>query len=739
MNQANDLLQHLRANGLALRAETASDGQLLDRFLTDRDEAAFEALLARLGPMVWAVCRRQLTDPADVEDAFQATFLVLVRKGRSVVPRDRVGSWLYGVACHAARKARVDRARRRDKEHRAAAMTHAAVSDSRDATDLAAWIDQELGRLPEKYRAAVVLCDLEGKTRQEAARHLGWPEGTVAGRLARAREMLARRLAKHGLAVTPAAIAAALANQGTAGMPPSAVLAGTRACAMRLAAGQLAGASPGAQLLVESIVKTMLVQKLRGVALGLGLLVAAGLTVGGLADRFAQAQPAGTPPRPADPPAVAAEQQPPRPADDLARLVGTWKLAGGSVTDNGTVRDFTPAERNGYQVTIDRDGVLTFAKGGLAGHLCFALTLDATTAPRQLSLSPIGPDEDRRLHGVYQIDATGLRIACFGHFDEGRPPRAVEALAAGTGRYLVLERVEAPPAEAKAARPPLPPDRAKVIREQFAGTWQVTAGDRDGTQLSAWERRAFLFGIGPDATFTAHRGALAGRREFTADVDLAATPRELILTPVGGGKSVRVRYEFQDAALLLDWDEGKAGRHRFTLMRHGTDTRNMQPTLGLTVDPAPERSAAAHLEGRWQLDRPLTQRLSGRDIGSDGKAVQVGLTIANDPAVAGQVPAAYRELLDGKRILMAGRITYQETTGRTTRTRTHPFVLTEHAGTPVVIYFDGPDDRPWSREEVLAVQLVPARGRSEDLLFLTPFDPGADGSVTVFRRSVGRR
>src|SRR3954470_8515127 len=98
MSQANDLIQHLRTNGLQLRAETASDGQLLGRFLELRDEVAFEALVARLGPVVWAVCKRQLPDGADAEDAFQATLLVLVRKGHTVSPRDRVANWLYGVA-----------------------------------------------------------------------------------------------------------------------------------------------------------------------------------------------------------------------------------------------------------------------------------------------------------------------------------------------------------------------------------------------------------------------------------------------------------------------------------------------------------------------------------------------------------------------------------------------------------------------------------------------------------------
>src|SRR4051794_14406185 len=262
MSQSNDLLQHLRANGLRLRAETESDGQLLDRFLDRRDDAAFEALVARLGPMVWAVCRRMLPDPADADDAFQATFLVLARKGRSVVPRDRVGNWLYGVAYHAARKARVDRARRRDKEQRAAAMAETHTLDRGPTADLAAHIDRELGRLPAKYRAPVVLCDLEGKTRQEAARHLGWPEGTVAGRLARARAMLAKRLSRYALGVSPAAVAATLADPAGALGPPAGVVQATRQGVL----GPAADLSPRVAALSDGVLRTMLVRKLQAVA-----------------------------------------------------------------------------------------------------------------------------------------------------------------------------------------------------------------------------------------------------------------------------------------------------------------------------------------------------------------------------------------------------------------------------------------------------------------------------------------
>src|SRR5262249_31376838 len=158
----------------------------LERFVARRDEAAFEALVRRHGPMVLGVCRRVLRNEADAEDAFQATFLVLVKKARSVVPRALVGSWLYGVAHNTARKAKAMNSKRRAKERLAGAAPRPAAP-AEACRQLHARLDEELSRLPDKYRAPVVLCDLEGKSYKEAARLLGWPQGTLSGRLTRAR------------------------------------------------------------------------------------------------------------------------------------------------------------------------------------------------------------------------------------------------------------------------------------------------------------------------------------------------------------------------------------------------------------------------------------------------------------------------------------------------------------------------------------------------------------------------
>jgi RNA polymerase sigma-70 factor (ECF subfamily) len=177
-----------------------SDAQLLDRFIEQRDEAAFETLVRRHGSMVLGVCRRVLRDQHNAEDAFQATFLVLARKALSIRRRDLLGSWLFGVAFQTARRARAAVARRSAHEKQMTQLPEPQAPESKLDPDSCAVLDYELSRLPEKYRLPIILCDLQGKGYAEAARQLGWPPGTLSGRLSRARRLLARRLASRGLA-----------------------------------------------------------------------------------------------------------------------------------------------------------------------------------------------------------------------------------------------------------------------------------------------------------------------------------------------------------------------------------------------------------------------------------------------------------------------------------------------------------------------------------------------------------
>src|SRR5262245_40708616 len=193
------VIEHIRRTALLRRRADDCDGELLGRFVERHDETALAALVHRHGAMVWGVCRRLLSHH-DAEDAFQATFLVLVRKAASVVPRAMVGNWLYGVAHHAALQARRAAARRKAREVQVTVMPETEAVQQGQWSDVQPLLDQELSRLPDNYRAVLVLCDLEGRTRKEVARQLGVPEGTVAGRLARARAVLAKRLTARGVA-----------------------------------------------------------------------------------------------------------------------------------------------------------------------------------------------------------------------------------------------------------------------------------------------------------------------------------------------------------------------------------------------------------------------------------------------------------------------------------------------------------------------------------------------------------
>src|SRR5262249_42664793 len=176
-SHTSKVIRHLRRAVLLRDGAGMTDGQLLGCFLTQRDDAAFAALVRRHGPMVWGVCRRVLRDYHDAEDAFQATFLVLVRKAATVEPKEMVANWLYGVAYQTALKTRSAAARRKERERQVVAMPEPAFEEQHVWHDLQPLLDHELSRLPDTYRVPIVLCDLEGKTRKEAARHLGWPEG----------------------------------------------------------------------------------------------------------------------------------------------------------------------------------------------------------------------------------------------------------------------------------------------------------------------------------------------------------------------------------------------------------------------------------------------------------------------------------------------------------------------------------------------------------------------------------
>jgi RNA polymerase sigma factor (sigma-70 family) len=262
------VLWHVCRLVAARHADSTPDRGLLERFVASRDEAAFEALVRRYGPMVYGVCRRVLRHPEDTEDAFQAAFLVLARQAAAVRKSDSLGSWLHGVAYRVAANLRRDLARRRSREAVGADPPESAAAAEVSWQDVRVALDEELARLPERFQAPLVLCYLEGKTRDEAARELGWSVGTLRGRLERGRDLLRSRLTRRGLGLSAALLGAALTQDASAAVPATLIGA-----AAKVAAGAV---PPLVAALAGGVLRTMFVAKVRTVAVLLFAVMAIG-------------------------------------------------------------------------------------------------------------------------------------------------------------------------------------------------------------------------------------------------------------------------------------------------------------------------------------------------------------------------------------------------------------------------------------------------------------------------------
>lgn len=254
-------------------ADLVPDRSLLAEFVSSRSGIAFELLVRRHGPAVWSVCRRHLANGHDAEDAFQATFLVLARSAKRISKSNSVGSWLLGVAYRVALKARRTTARRKRVEAVVTPADEPAVLPVQPAHDTTAIVHAELERLPDRYRLPLLLCDLEGLSRKEASAQLGWSEGTLSGRLNRARKLLAGRLTGRGVA------AGVLVGVATFAFPSYAV-----AAAVSVGRSTLDTTIPAAPATVAALARGAMrdmtrtfVTKLSAGMLAAGLLVAGGV------------------------------------------------------------------------------------------------------------------------------------------------------------------------------------------------------------------------------------------------------------------------------------------------------------------------------------------------------------------------------------------------------------------------------------------------------------------------------
>lgn len=392
-----------------------ADRELVRVFAATRDEAAFAEIVRRHGPMVLAACRRVLADAPDADDAFQAVFLVLARRAASLGRPDRLGGWLHGVAVRVSRRARAAAARRRAKEQPMSDVAAPAAADPLWA-DARPVLDEEIGRLPEKLRAALVLCELEGAGRAEAAERLGVPEGTVSSRLARAKAALRARLVRRGLAPTLAGVGVILAQARAAAVPPALFDA-----AVGAAGGPAAGAgvvSAAAAGLAQQELTAMFVKKLvLSVAVGVGVLGAAGLGWYGVAAVRGQAR--------AEPRAGQTAAK-----SDKELVQGKWKITEAAVFGRRLPVDKAVAILGGDTMEFKGDKV------ALRGEMAF--TLDPSKSPKWIDMSTA---DGKGAVGVYALDGDKLTLHYVATGSAARPTD-LEFRQGGNTTRLVLERMK---------------------------------------------------------------------------------------------------------------------------------------------------------------------------------------------------------------------------------------------------------------------------------------------------------
>jgi RNA polymerase sigma factor (sigma-70 family) len=426
------VVRHLREAARRFDVDGMTDGQLLDCFVSQHDEAAFAALVRRHAAMVWGVCRRVVGHAQDTEDAFQATFLVLVRRAAGIRPREQVGNWLYGVAHRTALKARSSSLRRRSKEKQCDPIPEAAMSAPEVNHDLQGWLDQELSLLPDKYRLPIVLCDLEGRTRRDVARQLKVPDGTLSNRLAAGRRMLARRLLRHGISLSAGSLAAALlAESARAAVPGGLVLAAIRAAA-ESAPSDVVPTSVVA--LTEGVMKAMLLKKLKLTAVVLTLLGALAATGGLLLSPAPRAV--------ADPPGDAGKTAA-QPATDRERLQGAWLVAAAFLDGNHLSDDALKKEAQRWVFTGDTVLMLRADQPGRVDEVAFSI--DAGRAPKTFDhVFGNGLDKGKICPGLYRLDGDVLVVS-----DNPKTKERPSGFMAGSGRVLVFRRAVAGRSSAK--------------------------------------------------------------------------------------------------------------------------------------------------------------------------------------------------------------------------------------------------------------------------------------------------
>jgi carboxypeptidase Q len=413
------------------RMRVAPDQDLLQRFLGEQDEAAFEAILRRHGPMVLDVCRGVLANEADAEDAFQATFLVLARKAGSIRQAATLASWLHGVAYRTALKARAESAQRRKHE---TDVPERKVSDPDRLTwaEVRGVLHEELDRLSERYREPLVVCYLQGKTQDEAAALLGLSKGTLKRWLERGRALLRERLVRRGMGPAAVLLAAALPSATASACLPATLVSSTIKAASLWTAGQ--AAAPGlisAQLtaLTEGVLKTMFVAKHKIAAAVLVLVSLVGIGGGLLALLTVTAEQQQTEKEEKAKTTGTGKNQT---KSDKDQLQGSWVVL--SAVENGRETE----RPEGHRITFEGDHFTIEAGAAMKG----SLKLDPSTKPKVMDLKMTeGPEKGQTVVGIYKFEGNDLTI-CFAK--PGTTDRPTDFVSKeNMGRVLLVLRLVA--------------------------------------------------------------------------------------------------------------------------------------------------------------------------------------------------------------------------------------------------------------------------------------------------------
>ena len=651
--QLGPVIKELRRTTLVSGGAGLSDGQLLARFIEHQDEAAFEALVRRHGPMVLGVGRRLLHNHHDAEDAFQATFLVLVRRATTIVPPEKLANWLYGVAYRTALKAKATNFNR--AKHEEPVIGELEDRSPRDPWDeLRPLLDRELNGLPNKYRLPIILCDLQGQSIKEASRNLNWPQGTLAGRLARARALLAKRVARYGRVLAVGTLAAALADHAAlASVPASLIFSTIQAAGLGSAGFTAAGLiSANVAALTKGVLKSMWLSKLKtatALFLTLGIVGLGGgaLSYSLMAGENPKGQPEGFPAASKQVDDGASKKKAAQ--TDKEKLQGTWTLVrleaygkvfgedkmnevGDLTFDGDHLRSYKP-----YSVVPKACVLTAVASKGFPISMLHhrwhgTFELGESRNPKRIAITDTAPNGERWSHGIYSLDGDVLRIclcengdqipndfnteeiglACFTFHREAGDPINAGALQTGNSQSREVDK-----------------KTAETDMEKLQGDWKLVSLEADGT---GWRGAKFSdignLTIEGDRLFSPDREEPEQSWKGTFRLDTTRKPKRITIYNQGPSGDLRF-----NGIYSVDKDELK-----LCLNEDGTakaipsefKTSKGSPFIFVTFkrmnkeDPLlPKKAPSGAGEKRWKqyhIECMLVKvDPQGKDFGEDGK------------------------------------------------------------------------------------------------------------------------